>query len=228
MKTILIVEDELPIREMLNHALTQAGFHVLEAANVLSSEKILEKQLPDLILLDWMLPGMSGIDYAKKLKTEKTTQHIPIIMITARAEEESKVKGLETADDYITKPLSPRELIARIHTVLRRGPLILPSGLIQLDGLRLDTQHQKLHIHQHEIELTVQEYKLLFFLVSHKNHICSREKLLDHVWGRTSEVDLRTVDVQIRRLRDKLKPFHYEKYIQTKRGMGYVFKYPTT
>ncbi len=134
--------------------------------------------------------------------------------------------GLETADDYVTKPLSPRELIARIHSVLRRGPLILPNKQIQLDALTLNTEKQTISIQDQEIVLTTQEYKLLYFLISHKNHICSREKLLDHIWGRTTEIELRTVDTQIRRLRDKLKPFKHENYIQTKRGVGYVFKYP--
>lgn len=138
------------------------------------------------------------------------------------------MRGLEAgADDYVTKPLSPRELIARIKAVLRRGPLILPDGLINVHELTLDTHHNKLSINNQDILLSLLEYKLLHFLVAHKNHICSREKLLDHVWERVSEVELRTVDVQIRRLRDKLKLHGCEKYIQTKRGLGYVFKSPT-
>lgn len=172
---------------------------------------------------------MSGIEHARQLKSEKATQHIPIIMLTARAEEENKLKGLECgADDYVTKPFSPRELIARVNAVLRRGPLILPNNLIKVSEFVLDTHHHTLNIKEQAVALSLLEYKLLYFLISHQDHICSREKLLDHVWGRTADVDLRTVDVQIRRLRDKLKVHRGEKYIQTKRGVGYVFKSPTT
>ena len=228
MNKILIVEDEENLRKPLEEYLKKEGFSILTATSLQEAEtKIAES--PALVLLDWMLPGINGLTYAKKLKTEKSTQHIPIIMITARAEEESKLRGLETgADDYVTKPLSPRELIARIKAVLRRGPLISPNNLIHVGTLILDTQQNKLSVNNQDVPLSLLEYKLLYFLVSHKNHICSREKILDHVWDRDSDVELRTVDVQIRRLRDKLKSHGADKYIQTKQGLGYVFKSPTT
>ena len=209
---------------MICLALETAQLQFIEADSTLEADKILAHKFPDLILLDWMLPGMSGIDYARKLKKQTVTQHIPIIMLTAKAEEENKIKGLETgADDYITKPFSPRELIARIKTVLRRGALVAPDGFITIQDLCLDDNHKKVVCQNETILLTVLEYDLLRFLVTQVNRICTREQLLDQVWGREADVDLRTVDVQIRRLRDKLKKYGYDKLIKTSRGVGYEF-----
>ena len=225
MKTrILIVEDEITIRDMLRFALEPAGFEIMEAGSAKEAEQQMAKYMPQLILLDWMLPGMSGVDFASSLKNKTTTQNIPIIMLTAKAEESHKIKGLETgADDYITKPFSPRELIARVKTVLRRGPLVSPTDLIRVHDLTLNLQSQQLTINNNIIELTPIEYRLLRFFMTHPNRVYNREQLLDHVWGGEKYIDERTVDVQIRRLRDRLKPHGYEVFIKTVRGSGYQF-----
>lgn len=225
MKTrILIIEDEMTIRDMLRFALEPAGFDVMEAGSANEAKQQIAKHIPQLILLDWMLPGMSGIDFAHQLKKDTKTQNIPIIMLTAKAEEINKVKGLETgADDYITKPFSPRELIARVKTVLRRGPLIAPDGIIQIRQLSLDVQAQQLKIENQLIELSPIEYRLFHFFITHPQRVYSREQLLDHVWGGENYIDERTVDVHIRRLRNRLKPFGYHTHIKTMRGSGYQF-----
>lgn len=221
---ILIVEDEITIRDMLRFALEPNGYEIIEADNAKSAEQLINKNIPHLILLDWMLPGLSGIEFAKRLKKNPTTQNIPIILLTARAEEDNKVKGLETgADDYITKPFSPRELIARIKTVLRRGPLISTDGLINIQNLQLNVQTKQLTINNAPVELTPIEYRLLHFFVTHAERIYSRDQLLDHIWGGENYIDERTVDVQIRRLRNRLKPYGYHVYIKTIRGSGYQF-----
>ncbi len=221
---ILIVEDEIAIRDMLQFALTPAGFHVVEASNAKEAELQIAKTIPDLILLDWMLPGVSGIDFTKQLKKNKTTQSIPIIMLTARAEEENKIKGLTVgADDYVTKPFSPRELIARIKTVLRRGVLMNPDSVIQVRELQLNVDTHEVTIQTQRIELKPIEYKILHFFVTHQNRVYSREQLLMHIWGGETNVDERTVDVQIKRLRNCLQPFGYDAYIRTVRGSGYQF-----
>lgn len=225
MKTrILIIEDEITIRDMLRFALEPAGFDIMEAGSSKEAELQIAKSIPHLILLDWMLPGLSGVDIASKLKSNQTTQNIPIIMLTAKAEESNKIKGLETgADDYITKPFSPRELIARVKTVLRRGPLISPDDLIVVKELQLNVKSQQLTINNEIISLTPIEYRLLYFFITHANRVYSREQLLDHIWGGEKYIDERTVDVQIRRLRNRLKPFGYHVYIKTMRGSGYQF-----
>jgi two-component system phosphate regulon response regulator PhoB len=225
MKTrILIIEDEATIRDMLRFALEPAGFDVMEAGSANEAKQQISKHIPQLILLDWMLPGMSGIDFAHQLKKDPKTQNIPIIMLTAKAEEINKVKGLETgADDYITKPFSPRELIARVKTVLRRGPLIAPDGIIQIRQMSFDVQAQQLKIENQLIELSPIEYRLFHFFITHPQRVYSREQLLDHVWGGENYIDERTVDVHIRRLRNRLKPFGYHAHIKTMRGSGYQF-----
>lgn len=225
MKTcILIIEDEITIRDMLRFALEPSGFEIMEAGSAKEAEHLMAKNIPQLILLDWMLPGLSGVDFAKKLKGKATTQNIPIIMLTAKAEETNKIKGLETgADDYITKPFSPRELIARVRTVLRRGPLVSPDDLISVRGLQLNIQSHQLTINHEVIELTPIEYRLLHFFITHPNRVYNREQLLDHIWGGEKYIDERTVDVQIRRLRDRLKPYGYHVHIKTVRGSGYQF-----
>lgn len=218
---LLIIEDESAIRDMICFALSPAGFDMIEAGSIIEAEKKLISHRPDLILLDWMLPGMSGMDFAKKLKKNPLTHDIPIIMLTARAEEENKIKGLDIgADDYITKPFSPRELIARIKTVLRRSPLISVDNTIQVNRLTLDPTTQQVYIDQQKIFLSPIEYKLLYFFMTHPERIYSRNQLLDYVWQQ-QDIDERTVDVHIRRLRQRL---HYcDCYIKTLRGSGYQF-----
>jgi two-component system phosphate regulon response regulator PhoB len=226
MKTnvILVVEDETAIKDMIRFALTPNGFEIMEASHVNEAQQKMASRMPDLILLDWMLPGMNGIDFAKQLKQKPTTRNIPIIMLTAKAEEENKIKGFEVGiDDYVTKPFSPRELVARIKTVLRRGPLVTPEGIIQVHDLRLDTNTHELSIHNQIITLTPIEYKLYYFFVTHQDRIYSREQLLDLIWGGDKFIDERTVDVQIRRLRNRLKPHGYDRCIKTMRGAGYQF-----
>lgn len=221
---ILIVEDETAIRDMVRFALAPAGFEVIEARNVTEAETHIANQIPHLILLDWMLPGTSGIDFAKQLKQNHTTKEIPIIMLTAKAEESNKIKGLETgADDYITKPFSPRELIARIKTVLRRGPLVNVEGIIEVNKLHVNVNSHQVTINDELIDLTPNEYKLLHFFVTHQDRVYSRAQLLDQIWGGESDIDERTVDVQIRRLRSRLKPYDYDLCIKTVRGTGYQF-----
>jgi len=223
-KSLLIIEDESTIRDMIRFAMTPAGFTIIEASNVSEAEQKLAQKLPDLILLDWMLPGMSGIDFAKKLKHDVMTQNIPIIMLTARAEEANKIKGLETGvDDYITKPFSPLELIARVKTVLRRGLLISTEGIIQLNSLSLNINTQILAINGEPINLSPIEYKLLHFFMTHQERTYSRGQLLDYIWGRDNYIDERTVDVQIRRLRKRLQPHGYASYLKTMHGTGYQF-----
>lgn len=221
---ILVVEDETPIRNMIRLALELASFTVIEAESSAQADLQIANQVPALILLDWMLPGLSGLDYVKKLKRNPTLKDVPVILLTARAEEESKIKGLEIgADDYITKPFSPRELIARIKTVLRRGPLVSTEGIITATGIKLDINTQEVSIHDKKIELSPLEYRLLHFFMTHSDHVYTRDQLLTRVWGGDAYVDERTVDVQIRRLRKALMQFGDECPIQTVRGSGYKF-----
>jgi two-component system phosphate regulon response regulator PhoB len=223
--TILIIEDEAPIRDMIRFALESADFDVMEAENTKEAERLIAQRIPDLILLDWMLPGENGIQFTKKAKSNFSTENIPIILLTAKAEEESKIKGLETgADDYITKPFSPRELIARIKTVLRRGILINSHGIIRVQDLHLNTNTHQVTINDAVIELAPIEYKLLYFFLTHQDRVYSREQLLDHIWGGENYIDERTVDVQVRRLRKQLKLHGYDSHIKTVHGAGYQFK----
>lgn len=221
---ILIIEDESAIRNMVRFAFTQSNYHLLEAENCKQAEKIIFNHAPQLILLDWMLPGISGIEFARQLKSNSNTCHIPIIMLTAKAEEESKIKGLETgADDYITKPFSPRELLARIKTVLRRGPLLTPEGTIQLETLCLNINTHEVYVKEEKLALTPINYQLLYFFIKHQDRVYTREQLLLHIWPGKLDLDDRIVDVQIRRLRNVLKPYGYDKWVQTVRASGYKF-----
>lgn len=221
---ILVIEDEPPIRDMIRLALELADFEVMEAENASKAESQIADRVPNLILLDWMLPGMSGIEFAKKLKQKKDINDIPIIILTAKAEEENKIKGFEVgADDYITKPFSPRELIARIKTVLRRGPSVVTEGLISIKGLSLNTLTQELRIQDKLVNLSPLEFRLLHFFMSHPNRVYSRDQLLTRVWGGDAYCDERTVDVQIRRLRRALNQQGNVNFIETVRGAGYKF-----
>ena len=221
---ILIVEDEGAIRDMLGYALMKAGFLCEEAADAQAARSTLKAERPDLILLDWMLPGMSGIDYARRLKSAPETRDIPIIMLTAKGEEADKVRGLETgADDYITKPFSTRELVARVRAVLRRYVKAETGALIEINGLRLDPETYRVTANGQDIEISPTEFKLLRFFIGHPERVYSRSRLLDQVWGENVYVEERTVDVHIRRLRKTLEPFGFQRYIQTVRSVGYRF-----
>jgi two-component system phosphate regulon response regulator PhoB len=220
----MLVEDEAPIREMLKIVLEQAGFSVNEAEDYdIALEKMVEPY-PDLVLLDWMLPGGSGVQLARKLKEHEFTRDIPIIMLTARGEEEDKVRGLEAgADDYITKPFSPKELIARIKAVMRRVTPTASDEVISFSGLLLDPVAHRVSANDERIDMGPTEFKLLHFFMSHAERVYSREQLLDNVWGTNVYVEDRTVDVHIRRLRKAISTFGHDTMIQTVRGAGYRF-----
>jgi two-component system phosphate regulon response regulator PhoB len=221
---ILIVEDEAPIREMVVFALKRAGMLCLEAADVKQAQTEIMKTLPDLILLDWMLPGTSGIQYAKQLRRDELTHEIPIIMLTARGEENDRVQGLESgADDYLVKPFSTRELIARIKAVLRRANPYVDTQNIEIGGIKIDQAGHRVMVDTKPLKLGPTEFKLLRFLATHPDRVYSRSQLLDHVWGGDVYIDERTVDVHIRRVRKILEPHKLETLIQTVRGSGYRF-----
>ncbi|ROH89477.1 phosphate regulon transcriptional regulatory protein PhoB [Stagnimonas aquatica] len=223
-KQILVVEDEASIREMLRFALERAEFRVMLAANAQEARLKIAEAQPDLILLDWMMPGLSGVEFAKELKSGATSKDIPIIMVTARAEEEDKVRGLNIgADDYVSKPFSFPELIARIQAVLRRS---LPGGVeerLAVAGLEVDAASQRVTARGEPVKLGPTEYRLLHFFISHPERVYTREQVLDRVWGQNVYVEERTVDVHIRRLRKALEPYGYDNMIQTVRGTGYRF-----
>ncbi len=223
-KSVLIVDDEQSIRNMLRYALQIAGFEVVEAEDTSSAKKQIHLSTPNIILLDWMLPGMSGIDFAKALKSDKATSDIPIILLTAKAEEDSKVEGLNTgADDYVIKPFSPRELIARIHAVLRRGPLEHPDGTVKVRDLTVHMDQHRIEYRGDVIKFGPLEYRLLCFFITHQNRVYSRDQLLSHVWGNDAYLDERTVDVHIRRLRKRLSTCGYDDLVETVHGIGYRF-----
>ena len=223
-KQILVVEDEASIREMLRFALERAEFRVMLAANAQEARLKIAEAQPDLILLDWMMPGLSGVEFAKELKSGATSKDIPIIMVTARAEEEDKVRGLNIgADDSVSKPFSFPELIARIQAVLRRS---MPGGVeerLAVAGLEVDAASQRVTARGEPVKLGPTEYRLLHFFISHPERVYTREQVLDRVWGQNVYVEERTVDVHIRRLRKALEPYGYDNMIQTVRGTGYRF-----
>ena len=222
---ILIIEDEAAIRDMLKFTLTASDYEVAEAANAEDGWKLALEHKPDLILLDWMMPGTSGVALAKRLRQNDKTLTIPIIMLTARGEEEDQVQGFDSgADDYVIKPFSPRALVARIQALLRRQS----SGKVQSDELvsgsmRLDLESHRFYVSDEEVKLGPTEFKLIHFFMTHANRVFSRSQLLDHVWGQNVVVEERTVDVHIRRLRKLLEPTNVADYIQTIRGSGYRF-----
>jgi two-component system, OmpR family, phosphate regulon response regulator PhoB len=223
-KLILIVEDETSIREMIRFALARADFRVAEAANAQDARLSMADERPDLLLMDWMMPGVTGIELTREIKAAPTTRDIPIIMLTARAEEEDKVRGLNLGcDDYLAKPFSFPELIARIQAVLRRT---LPGGeeeRVAVNGLEVDAASQRVTAKGQPVRLGPTEYRLLHFFVSHPERVYTREQVLDRVWGQNVYVEERTVDVHIRRLRKALEPHGFADMIQTVRGTGYRF-----
>ena len=223
-RKILVVEDETPIREMITFVLEQNGFDVIEAEDFDQAKAKVVEPYPDLILLDWMLPGGSGVKLAKTLKQNEYTRSIPIIMLTARADEDDKVKGFEVGvDDYVTKPFSPKELIARIKAVIRRVSPTALEETIEFHGLKLDPVSHRVSIDDRALDLGPTEFRLLHFFMTHTERVYSREQLLDNVWGTNVYVEDRTVDVHIRRLRKAISGQGHEEFIQTVRGSGYRF-----
>ena len=223
-KQILVVEDERPIREMIAFGLRRAGFEVREAADARSGRAEVANKRPDLLLVDWMLPDTSGLEFTRGLKRDRETRELPVIMLTARAEEGDKIAGLEGgADDYITKPFSPRELLARINAVLRRAMPTEGSERVEIEGLVLDQSSQRVSAGERTVALGPTEYRMLAFFMTHPERVYTREQLLDRVWGGNVYVEERTIDVHIRRLRKALEEFGYDRLIQTVRGSGYRF-----
>ncbi len=221
---ILLVEDEPGIQELLKLNLGQAGHQVTAASDAEDALQYLKSALPDVILLDWMLPGMSGIDLCKRLRADNRYQPVPIIMLTARGEEQDRVAGLDTgADDYITKPFSPRELVSRIRAVLRRRAPQMTEEEVDIAGLKLDPVSHRVSGNGTPIELGPTEFRLLHFFMTHAERVYSRSQLLDQVWGDDVFVEERTVDVHIRRLRLALEVSGHESLVQTVRGSGYRF-----
>jgi len=223
-KQILVVEDEKPIRDMISFGLRRAGFEVREAMDTRAARAQVADRRPDLMLVDWMLPDMSGLEFTRQIKRDPELRELPIIMLTARAEESDKVAGLEGgADDYVTKPFSPRELVARINAVLRRVDPQVEGSVISFEGLSLDPVAHRVTADGRPVTLGPTEYRMLEFFMSHPDRVYSREQLLDRIWGGNVYVEERTIDVHIRRLRKALEEFGYDRMIQTVRGAGYRF-----
>jgi two-component system phosphate regulon response regulator PhoB len=221
---ILIVEDEPAIREMIAFALRTQSYQPICAQDGKQAIEAISEKIPDLILLDWMLPGMSGIDLVKRFRKEANTRDIPIIMLTAKGDETDRITGFDHGvDDYVVKPFSARELLARIKAVLRRSRETEEDGSIQSGFLRLDASQHKLLIKNEVVHIGPTEYRLLHFFMSHVNRVYSRNQLLDFVWGGSSEIEDRTIDVHIRRLRKILEPYQLDSLIETIRGSGYRF-----
>jgi two-component system, OmpR family, phosphate regulon response regulator PhoB len=219
---ILVVEDEPAIQELIAANLQHAGHRVLRAYDAEEAIRLVRETLPDIVLLDWMLPGMSGIQFARRLRSEERTRDLPIIMLTARSEEHDKIAGLDAgADDYLTKPFSPRELLARIKAVLRRRAPQMTEDTVDIDGLRLDPVTHRVSGDGKAIELGPTEFRLLHFFMTHAERVHSRTQLLDQVWGDHVFVEERTVDVHIRRLRASLELSGHDRLVQTVRGSGY-------
>ena len=222
-KRILVVEDERPIREMMAFNLGRAGYAVQPVADGRAARAAIADGFPDVVLMDWMLPDISGLELTRQLKRDPQTREIPIIMVTARAAEDDRVTGLDGgADDYIVKPFSPRELLARIRAALRRTAAG-EDEVVEAGDLKLDTASHEVTVGKSEVALGPTEYRLLEFFMLHPDRVYSRAQLLDRVWGGNVYVEERTVDVHIRRLRKALSPFDYDKLIRTVRGSGYRF-----
>ncbi len=220
---ILIVEDEPEIRELLNFSLTRAGFRVTEADSGESALQQLFNQLPDLVIVDWMLPGMSGVDLAKRIRKDEVTSSLPLMMLTARNDEADVLKSFDTGiDDYMSKPFSPKELIARIKALMRRSG-VPEDELIEASGIQIDLSSHRLIIKGQNVNIGPTEYRLLELLMRHPDRVFERDQLLDRIWGRSTYIEIRTVDVHILRLRKVLKPFGLDGTIQTVRSVGYRF-----
>ena len=227
MPRILVVEDEPAIRELLRVNLVDAGYEVQEASDAESAQGLLNAALPDLLLLDWMLPGQSGLAWAKRLRADNRTRDIPIIMVTARSEEADRVAGLEAwVDDYVTKPFSPRELKARIKSVLRRRAPEAAQETLSVGPLKLDPVTHRVTVRDQAVTMGPTEFRLLRYLLARPERVHSRTQLLDQVWGDHVYIEERTVDVHIRRLRVALEPFGVDQLIETVRGSGYRLATP--
>tara|TARA_B100001250_G_C19617502_1_gene707834 strand:- start:206 stop:886 length:681 start_codon:yes stop_codon:yes gene_type:complete len=218
---ILVVEDEPDIRELLDFSISRSGFSVIEAETAEDALKVIDRGTPELIIIDWMLPGMDGIDLAKQLRADELTKELPIIMLTARGEEADKLRSFEVGiDDYVTKPFSPKELMARIKALLRRTGN--PEGnTLSVAGIKLDLSSHRLYINDKDVTIGPTEFKLLELFMRHPNRAFDRSQLLDRVWGRSVYVEERTVDVHVLRLRKVLKPSGRDHIIETVRGLGY-------
>jgi two-component system phosphate regulon response regulator PhoB len=224
MPQILIVEDEPEVREMIRFILEPKGYRIDEADNAQVARRLLWQHHYDLILMDWMLPGRSGLDLIRELKQKAHANMPPVIMLTARSEESDKVDALESgADDYITKPFSPREMLARIKAVMRRNRADHTTREIAFFGLRIEPDQHSVSVDGKSLHLSPVEYRLLYFFMTHPERVYSRSQILDQVWGTTVSVDERTVDVHIRRLRKQLTPTGHQHFLQTVRGVGYRF-----
>ena len=223
-KQVLIVEDERPIREMIAFGLKRAGFEVREAEDCRAARAAVADARPDLVLVDWMLPDMSGLELTRALKRDRETRELPVIILTARAAEGDKVAGLEGgADDYVTKPFSPRELLARINAVLRRSGANGADERIEFERLVLDQGSHRVMVGARTVALGPTEYRMLEFFMTHAERVYTRDQLLDRIWGGNVYVEERTIDVHIRRLRKALEDFGYDRFVQTVRGAGYRF-----
>lgn len=221
---ILVVEDEKSIREMIVFGLRRSGYQVSEAENCARARAAIADRRPDLLVVDWMLPDMSGLELTRQLKRDQETRELPVIMLTARADEQDKVAGLDSgADDYLTKPFSPRELQARISAVLRRVAPAAAEQVISFNELKLDAGSHRVTVGDRVVNVGPTEYRLLSFFMTHPERVYSRSQLLDRVWGGNVYVEERTVDVHIRRLRKVLEEHAVDHYIQTVRGAGYRF-----
>ena len=222
-KHVLVVEDDVDIREMLAFSLEKAGYAVVQTEDAELALEKLGTLLPDIMLVDWMLPGMNGPDFVRRIRRDELTKNIPVIMLTARSEETDVLKGFETGvDDFLTKPFSPKELLARMKSLLRRSSND-EDGSLKVKDMLLDLQAHRLSVAGESVEIGPTEYKLLEFFMQHLDRVYSREQLLDLVWGRNVYVEERTVDVHILRLRKLLSPYGYDKLVQTVRGSGYRF-----
>ena len=221
--SVLIVEDEPEIREMLNFSLTRAGFTVIEAATGEMALQRLDTDLPDILIIDWMLPGMSGVELAKRIRRDELTSALPLLMLTARSEETDVLKSFESGiDDYMSKPFSPKELVARIKALLRRSGAP-ENDVLEASGIRIDLVSHRLTIEGKNINIGPTEYRLLELLMRNPDRVFERDQLLDRVWGRSSYIETRTVDVHVLRLRKVLKPFGLDGTVQTVRSVGYRF-----
>ena len=224
LKRILIVDDEPAIREMVAYALRKAEYEPVHAGDAREAQVAITERVPDLILLDWMLPGSSGLELARRWRKDELTRDVPIIMLTARGEENDRVAGLDAGvDDYVVKPFSSRELVARIKAVLRRASADAEDGSVALGGLRIDGAAHRVFAGDATVAIGPTEYRLLYFFLTHPERVYARSQLLDHVWGGNVYVEERTVDVHIRRLRKTLEPHGLDGLIQTVRGSGYRF-----
>ena len=220
---VLVIEDEQEVREMLSFSLSRSGFEVWEAASAEEALRRLEGPLPSLLIIDWMLPGMSGVDLARRLRRDEQTASLPIIMLTARGEQADKLKSFDSGvDDYITKPFSPRELVARMRALLRRSGTP-EDGVLKSGALRLDLNAHRLSVEGKTVKIGPTEFRLLELFMRNPNRAFGRAQLLDRVWGRSIYVEERTVDVHVLRLRKTLKPHGLHKLVQTVRGLGYRF-----